>query len=170
MGKLSKDGTFTLSGFEELQEMLSELPRKVVIRAGRKSFKDGAAVFQDAMKAKVPVRTGNLKESISVSSKSIKNTGIVITGVKGEYYGRFVEFGHFLTRGKVKRSRRGVKKKRAARTQTAKYLKYIEKQEFIRPAFIENKDKVIGMIAEDINETFSSAVQRYIHQKNRGKR
>ena len=71
-------------GAKELERMLRQLPEKVARKVVVGGLRAGARVLVKGMKARVPVRTGKLKQSITVSSaaKVTQGRGLVSVGFK----------------------------------------------------------------------------------------
>ena len=83
-----------LEGIENLIAEVEKLGAKGN-RIENKALREAGTVVREAIKEEVPVRTGNLKRSIEVSSVRTK-AGIKHVAVgpgKDGYYGKFVEFG-----------------------------------------------------------------------------
>ena len=71
-------------GAKEIERMLRQLPEKVARKVVVGGLRAGARVLVKGMKARVPGRTGKLKQSITVSSaaKVTKGRGLVAVGFK----------------------------------------------------------------------------------------
>lgn len=85
----------TITGLDELQKFLDQLPAKIEANIMRSALAAGARVIGKEAKRNVPVRRGGLRASIRVSSrlKNGKVTASVKAGNKNAWYWRFVEFG-----------------------------------------------------------------------------
>jgi len=90
-----------VSGLSELDKLLKELPAKVERNIMRGAMRAGAKVFADRAKQMVPVRSGQLRGSIKVSTRSKRGrvSATVRAGGKKAFYAHMVEFGtarHFI--------------------------------------------------------------------------
>jgi HK97 gp10 family phage protein len=90
-----------VSGLSELDKLLKELPAKVERNILRGAMRAGAKVFEGRAKQLVPVRSGQLRDSIKVSTRSKRGrvSATVRAGGKKAFYAHMVEFGtarHFI--------------------------------------------------------------------------
>ena len=90
-----------VSGLVELDKLLKELPAKVERNILRGAMRAGAKVFADRAKELVPVKSGQLRDSIKVSTRSKRGrvSATVSAGGKKAFYAHMVEFGtarHFI--------------------------------------------------------------------------
>jgi HK97 gp10 family phage protein len=90
-----------IKGLRELQQALDQLPEKLERNIMRGAMRAGAKVFLDEAKQHVPVASGDLRDSLRIST-SVKG-GVVKAAVKAgnakAWYARLVEFGtaaHFI--------------------------------------------------------------------------
>lgn len=84
-----------IKGGEELQALLNSLAPKLEQNIMRGAMRAGAKVILEEAKRNVPVKSGELRNSLKISTKSKKGTvtASVKSGNKKVYYSRFVEFG-----------------------------------------------------------------------------
>jgi HK97 gp10 family phage protein len=84
-----------LKGGRELQEMLNTLAPKLEQNILRSALRAGAKVILEEAKQNVPVSSGDLRDSLRVSTNSKKGrvTASVKAGNKKVFYSRFIEFG-----------------------------------------------------------------------------
>lgn len=84
-----------MKGGAELQKFLDQLPAKVEANVMRAALRAGAKVIEEEAKRNVPVDSGDLRDSIRVSTRSKRGTvtASVKAGNKKAWYWRFVEFG-----------------------------------------------------------------------------
>lgn len=84
-----------LKGGAELQAFLSSLPAKVEQNIMRGALRAGAKVIAEEAKNNVPVKSGDLRDSIRVGTRAKRGqvTASVKAGNKKAYYYNFVEFG-----------------------------------------------------------------------------
>ena len=75
---------FTLQGAPELEKLLKQMPERLAKNVTTNGLRAGARVIAKGMKQRVPVRTGELRDSIVVSSakKATKNRSNVVVGFK----------------------------------------------------------------------------------------
>lgn len=90
-----------VKGLAELNKLLKELPAKVEGNILRGAMRAGAKVFEDRAKQMVPVKSGQLRDSIKVSTRSKRGrvSATVTAGGKKAFYAHMVEFGtvrHFI--------------------------------------------------------------------------
>ena len=90
-----------VSGLSELDKLLKELPAKIEGNIMRGAMRAGAKVFADRAKQMVPVKSGQLRDSIKVSTRSKRGrvSATVRAGSKKAFYAHMVEFGtarHFI--------------------------------------------------------------------------
>ena len=113
---------------KEVMKNLTKLSTKVRKSIVNGSLKAGAKIVLDEAKRLVPVRSGNLKESLAIKKKRTKDKKITafaiapitkkktkryklengktwtITGIVADgYYGHFVEYGHTIKNKKGKK-------------------------------------------------------------------
>ena len=84
-----------VSGLSELDKLLKELPAKIEGNIMRGAMRAGAKVFADRAKQMVPVKSGQLRDSIKVSTRSKRGrvSATVRAGGKKAFYAHMVEFG-----------------------------------------------------------------------------
>lgn len=73
-----------LRGFNELENLLRKLPDEIAKKVTVNSLKAGGRVLVKGMKERVPVNTGKLRDSITVSSaaKVTKGRSMAVVGFK----------------------------------------------------------------------------------------
>lgn len=84
-----------LKGGKELQAFLDKLPAKIERNIMRSALRAGAKIIADEAKLNVPVRDGDLRNSIRVTTRARKGqvSASAKAGSKKAWYWRFVEFG-----------------------------------------------------------------------------
>lgn len=90
--------TVSVSGLAELDKMLKQLPGKIEGNLLRGALRAGQKVFLDAAKARVPIDSGELLDSLRIQTKGkSKKYGWVrvdfVAGNKKAWYAHLVEFG-----------------------------------------------------------------------------
>lgn len=88
----------TVSGLAELHKMLQQLPGKIEGNLMRGALRAGQKVFLDAARSRVPVDSGELRDSLRIQTKGkSKKFGWVrvnlVAGNKKAWYAHMVEFG-----------------------------------------------------------------------------
>ena len=103
----------SVTGLAELQKILDQLPAKMEANVLRGALRAGAKVQLAAAKAQVPVKSGALRDSLKISTRTRRGTvkAVLSAGAKNKktggdaFYARFVEFGtaqHFIKPKKAK--------------------------------------------------------------------
>lgn len=84
-----------VDGFAALEKALNELPEKIERNIIRSALRAGLRGIKDEAQARVPVRTGELRNSIKIKAKLIKGRPVaaVTAGDKKAWYAHLVEFG-----------------------------------------------------------------------------
>lgn len=84
-----------IGGLSELHRMLQDLPAKVEANVLRGGIRAGSKVLEDAVKEAVPVRLGDLRDSIKVKTTSRRGTvqAVISAGNQKVFYAKWVEFG-----------------------------------------------------------------------------
>jgi HK97 gp10 family phage protein len=84
-----------IKGGKELHDFLQQLPVKMEKNIMRSALRAGAKVIADEAKANVPVKDGDLRDSIRVSTRAKRGqvTASAKAGNKKAFYWHFVEFG-----------------------------------------------------------------------------
>lgn len=90
-----------IDGLADLQRMLDELPAKVEANIMRGAIRAGAKVIEDRAKELAPVKSGALRDSIKVSTRSKRGqvSATIRAGGGKAFYAKWVEFGtaqHFI--------------------------------------------------------------------------
>lgn len=119
-----------ITGADELARklnILGEEAKKIVEPAG----KAGADVIVRAAKEKVPVKSGDLKDSILTKPKEITPLKATFEVGSDIFYAPFVEHGHPLVRNK-------------------KTVGSVQPHPFLRPAVDETKDEVKKVFADEV--------------------
>ena len=103
-------GKVDIKGLDEINKKLRLLDKKMKASIARRALNKGGRHIRDEAKSRVPVRTGNLRDSITLRTKKLGRTGFLaevgpakrkgrdaITGKRkvlaDGFYGRFVERG-----------------------------------------------------------------------------
>lgn len=140
-----------ISGLKELDAALQDLPAKIEKNVLRGAMRAGAKVMLDAARQQVPVKTGALRDSLTLKSGYQRGrvTGTVRAGNSKAYYAHMVELGtarHFI-KPKTARSLfiaglfRDVVDHPGARARP-----------FMRPAFDSSSAAAIEAMAEYLRE------------------
>lgn len=84
-----------VKGLKELGEALQTLPVKLERNVMRSAMRAGMKIIMDEARSNVPAKTGALRDSLRISTRSFRGTvtAKVTVGNRQAWYGRFVEFG-----------------------------------------------------------------------------
>lgn len=135
---ITTKGSFKVQGLSELVRTLEEMPDAIRRKSLDKGTKEGATVIQQAAIANAPERTGKLKQNIVVRKR--KDTifdaehSVVIrkqgkaSNARNAFYAFFREYGAYGKPGKP----------------------------FFRPAFEQNKEISVAVLAGYIKEAIGS--------------
>ena len=84
-----------VDGLAALEKALNELPQKIERNIVRSALRAGLKGIRAEAQARVPVKSGELRNSIRVTAKLVKGQPVaaVVAGNKKAWYGHFVEFG-----------------------------------------------------------------------------
>lgn len=159
VNKSSEFLSMQVSGLAELQKALAELPKKLSTNIMRGALSAGANVIADEARRFVPVDTGQLKESIRVSSRLVRGHPIVTVKAGGRYK---VYKGGKAQKGKPYRT---VSNSGAIRYHAPYYAHFVEfgtvkmgARPFMRPAFDAKKAEAVEVIADYIRKRLRAAV------------
>lgn len=122
----------------EIVMELEKLEKKIQKKLVRKAMREGAKVLLEEARARVPVRTGNLKKSLGINTRTKKGNVIMYVsprrgkGVKYDgFYGQYVELGHVLKRkGKV--------------------IGHVPPHPFLRPAFEAKGEEAVRVFSKTL--------------------
>lgn len=157
--------TAKVSGLEEINRALAELPNRIANKVLRKGVAAGAALLRNAIRKNTPVRSrgGEMKISWSSSSSASRMPGFLQKNIKSlyrrkasrfgdihymvgpvgdAYYGYIVEVGHVI--GKRKRYGRGIAEYNAG-------LKTVPAHPFMQPVFNTMTTQIIDRTKEKLS-------------------
>ena len=140
-----------IEGLETLYKQLLDLPAKIEQNLVRDALRAGEKVFLDAAKSYVPVKSGDLRNSLRIVTGTEKGqvTSALIAGDKKAFYAHMVEFGtsaHLIKPKNKKSLLIGGKFAASADNPGA-----IEKP-FMRPAFDAGYSESLAVVSEYIRE------------------
>lgn len=154
--------TVNVKGLRELERVLKKLPERMGRLVLLKSLRAGAKPIIDAAKAKAPVETGRLRDSIIARAQRIESplTASVAVGPAGRrvFYGHLVEFG--TDPHKIK-----AKPFRVLRLRDGRFVKSVQHQgqtarPFLRPAFDERGSEAMRKIKTELGRNVEKAARR----------
>jgi len=151
---------FESQGFDEFSRMLKDLSKASQRGVFRKAFRTAIANLEPKLKGTSAWsdRTGDLRRSIT--SKIGVRRGAVKADIKGNYYGRFLEFGW------VPGKRPGTRAGRAERIRSA--LKFVPPRAWIRPVFTAEKDRIVQQILGDMQAEIARVMKRHLRKRAKG--
>jgi HK97 gp10 family phage protein len=130
---------------KEVVNKLEAMEKKIQRKAVRTAAKSAAKVLLEEAKARVPVKTGNLKKSLGINTRTKKGNIIVYVspreGKKAKYdgfYGRFVELGHIL--------------REKGKGRNGKVIGHVPPKPFLRPAFETKGEEAIKVFVKTLKE------------------
>lgn len=136
----STNTVVALSGFEETFKALEQLPTKIEIKILKQAVTKLAKDITAEVKARAPVKTGVLRDSLSLKGATRRKGNISVT-MHGKFYARFLEKGT-----KVRKTKgRGKVKKPALRGRIN-----AEQNKFIQPVIEGRGSQLIDLITEEI--------------------
>ncbi len=130
-------------GAKELEEALNQLPKSMGKSALRAVLKKAAKPVVSAAKLYAPVLSGDLRDSITVGSSLVRSRKrfqqkvgaaqvfVGPTWPKGAQ-AHLIEFGHRLV------------------SHAGQFIRHIPAQPFLRPAWDENKERVLQIISVEL--------------------
>lgn len=158
-------GTVEIRGLKDLRKQMNRLDTKMKASIARKSLGKGARIFRDEAKRRVPVNTGNLKNSIASRITRLGKTNFLAkvgpvkrkgknkdTGkmqvVADGWYGHLVEFGtdpHLIPR-------RGSKLLKINGRVVRGPVQHpgTPPRPFLRPAFRAQSGKVLDTVGDEM--------------------
>jgi HK97 gp10 family phage protein len=139
-----------LKGGKEIQEFLNTLAPKIEKSIMRGAVREGAKVLLAEAKQNVPISSGDLRDSLRVSTSARKGkvTASVKAGNKNVYYSRFVEYGtaaHSITAKSGFLSFGGIFTKSVN-------VSGIQAKPFLRPALDSKSTEAINAAGEYIGK------------------
>lgn len=130
-----------IEGLAEVIKVLEELPIKIAKNVLRGATFAGAKYLTDALRARAPVKTGYLRDTLkAVRGKGVDADGVAWGNVHGQFYGRFQEHG------------------------TSK----MPARPWVRPVLDAERDNIIKAVAEAMAPALAKVVQRAAKKSRRG--
>lgn len=127
----------TITGIEEVQQMLKEAPREVVAGGFLKALQAGANVIKTEVAARTPVDTGNMRSALlsEITIDADFRGGMAEIGFGKEgHKANFVEYGHRMIGHKPSKKDEGM----------------VQPHPFMRPAAAVAADAAIEAFAETL--------------------
>ena len=148
---------FKISGLDQLQKSLEELPREVARKVLREGLRDGANEMRNAMVEAAPQRTGFLSRhfNIKLSLRGNDLAGTAHVGPAGRmYYPGRGSAGRGVATGRRPHSGGQVPV-----VSVARFLEFgtsrMAAKPFMRPAFESAKGRVLDIIIDKIREAIA---------------
>jgi len=146
-----------VSGLAELKKALDQLPAKVEANIMRGAMRAGSKVMAEKAKEQVPVDSGDLRNSIRVTTRSRRGqvTATVRAGDKKAYYAHMVEFGtaaHLIPKPSRKKRLKQVVLAFGGSVKSEVQHPGTRPQPFMRPAFDKNTPAALDAFAEYVRK------------------
>ncbi len=137
----------SVEGTEDFEAALKDLDDKLQLTILKKAMTAGAELVAEVARNSCPVETGTLRDSIQVKARQSTKKGSATAEVqvgkgwyKGQtFYGAFVEFGHL-----------------AGSRRLGSLRKHVPPHPFLRPAALENKERVAAIAAQILSEELAA--------------
>lgn len=134
-----------IKGLENFKRGLKDWPQKVAKRVLAKAVKYAAFILEEEVKRRVPIDTGQLKDSIGTKRKNISPWEVAVqvqtqikSGMKHNFwYAPLVEYGSNYV---IKRGKRVIAAGR------------IPPRPYMRPAFDAQRENMQQIIADELSE------------------
>lgn len=146
--------------FAPIKDMLRELPDKFIVKDVRAEIRDGAKQFMEEAKARCPVDTGLMRESIIMKSGYNKREGIVFGVVGIRKIGKRERLR--IQQKKLERKLPGV-----AQEYSAYYAHFVEfgtekmqAKPFMGPTFDEKSHPVLNSVTDGLTDRLSGELQK----------
>jgi len=166
-----------VKGLKELTQNLANLTGEVKLKGGELATRAGAALILKAAKKNVPVKTGTLKRTLKIVKMSKKGDGTAryyITHVKkgkdDPWYAHIVEFGGIKGSYRINPKRKkalsyfGKGSGRSGGSVAGVYKSVMhpqsEEKPYMRPAFDENAEKSIAVMAKRLDKYINTLAGR----------
>lgn len=186
---------FTLSNWDGMLNLLKAVPQEVKMRVAASAVGEAAKPFVRAAKAKAPVRTGALRQSITSVIRSYKKSGRVmaIIGPSLDYfqggkrlkgtskggkvdrpanYAHLVEFGHYsrTATGEFGGFAKGFKRRKSSGARLAQDARsFILAQPFLRPAIDAGQSAAEAALVVGFEKGIDKAVKREVAKFKKSK-
>jgi len=184
--------TFKFAGLAGIRDVLKKLPEETQKKVLRPAIAKSAKPLLAAAKAKAPVRSGALRASLTSLVRKGKRDGLYYAAVgpssdyfmagkrvrgdasrvgadKPANYAHLVEFGHMsaAATGVNVASAAGSARVRGGRSKKTVFSarSFILPKPFMRPAFMNSKDQVEQVMAQEIQRGLADAVKRIAGNK-----
>lgn len=136
---------FKINGLKELIDQIQSLPEKVQEQMERKVLRTAAKRVLAAAQAKVPVKSGKLKNTLRIRVKVDKRKGELVAQVYAkDFHVHLIEFGHLHIGHAPKKKIIGV----------------VAARPYIRPAAAENAESFI----KESGEEFANQLERHLRK------
>lgn len=165
---MAKGSRIILKGHEELISKLAKLSVRVQRKSLRKALRAGAKVVLPVAKAKAPVATGALRDSIKVRSAGRMKrgrVGMLVETSEGNfqgktYYGGPVEYGYKKQPAYIAKDGRWVSHKRRTNAVGVRNMKAkpVAGKFFMRDATNETRDRASQKMAD----VLKAEIEKYI--------
>ena len=179
--------TLKFSGLAGIRDVLKKLPDETQKKVLRPAIGKAAKPLLSAAKARVPVRTGALRASLTSLVRRGKKDGLYYAAVgpssdyflggkrvrgnqskagadKPANYAHLVEFGHMsaAATGVDVATAKGTRRRRGKKGSDQAFTprSFVLPQPFMRPAMMSSRDQVEKVLAAEIRKGLEDAVNR----------
>jgi len=164
--------SFQLTGLKELMDALEQLPT-IAMKKGviRNALKEAAKPIEEAAKSSVPVVTGNLRDSIGISTslKPSQRKGRFDRSSVTVYIGSSAPHAHLVEFGTVERvldePRIVTIKGRTVKITTTGFM---PPNPFLRNAWDANKEKALKLLGQALWRQIAKSARRLAKKAARG--
>lgn len=138
-----------VTGLKDVLNSLEAIGENIETEALQNRIKQEAQVIIDSAKSKVPVNTGNLRDSIGfITDKDSKYRSKVLIGLRQEYYNYYLGiFFEYATEPRI--------------TQNGAYRGVLTPRPFMRPALDQNREKVSNGVVKSVLTTVREVAKKH---------
>ena len=163
--------SFEITGDTELARALQGLPSRISKEAAFAALVEALLPVVDAAKARAPVESGDLRNSIGFTIKRYTKSKILLGlvgplrgygtgGREPANYAHNVEYGHRIAQGGKLDRVDGRKVQRGVFESAGTLAGYVAPRPFLRPAWDETKQHTLATLARVFGEKMLAEVRR----------
>ena len=138
-----------VTGLKDVLDSLEAIGESIETEALQNRIKQESQIIIDSAKSKVPVNTGNLRDSIGfITDKDSKYRSKVLIGLRQEYYNYYLGiFFEYATEPRI--------------TKDGAYRGVLTPRPFMRPALDQNREKVSNGVAKAVITTVREVAKKH---------